>query len=155
MKLLFENWNKFLSEAAEVPSECGEGEDEKGYYHSLPSSLINSVLKSGLRTSPSENESKFGLGEWSSGKSFISIGYRTAVKWQLQIEEATGEPAGIVQIELPANLIKALKPDTQAVEEGDLCSFYLEEGIPPEFITLLEFGPSDEFEDEDEDDWEQ
>jgi hypothetical protein len=95
------------------------------------------------------------LGDWSSGKSFISIGYSNAVKWQLQIEEATGDAAGIVQIELPANLIKALKPDTQAVEEGDLCSFYLEEGIPPEFITLLEFGPSDEFEDEDEDDWEQ
>jgi hypothetical protein len=151
MKLLFENWNKFLSEAAEVPSECEEGEDEKGYYHSLPSSLINFILNNGLQSSPSGNESKFGLGEWSSGKSFVSIGYRNAVKWQLQIEEATGEPAGIVQIELPANLIKALKPDTQAVEEGDLCSFYLEEGIPPEFITLLEFGPSDEF----EDDWEQ
>ena len=147
MKLLFENWNKFLAEAAEVPSEC---DGEKGYYHSLPSSLINFVLNNGLQSSPSENESKFGLGEWSSGKSFISIGYRTAVKWQLQIEEATGDPAGIVQIELPANLIKALKPDTQAVEEGDLCSFYLEEGIPPEFITLLEFGPSDEFEDEDD-----
>jgi len=155
MKLLFENWNKFLSEAAEVPSECGEGEDEKGYYHSLPSSLINSVLKSGLRTSPSENESKFGLGEWSSGKSFISIGYRNAVKWQLQIEEATGEPAGIVQIELPDNLINALKPDTQAVEDGDLCSFYLEEEVHPDFITLFDYGPSDWFEDEDEDDWEQ
>jgi hypothetical protein len=94
------------------------------------------------------------LGEWSSGKSFISIGYRTAVKWQLQIEKATGEPAGIVQIELPDNLINARKPDTQAVEEGDLCSFYLEKEIPPNFITLLEFGPSDEFEDF-EDDWEQ
>ena len=147
MKLLFENWNKFLSEATGVPSEC---KGEEGYYHSLPSSDIRSVLNNGLQSSPSENESKFGLGEWSSGKSFISIGYRTAVKWQLQIEEATGEPAGIVQIELPANLIKALKPDTQAVEEGDLCSFYLEEGIPPEFITLLEYGPSDEFEDEDD-----
>ena len=151
MKLLLENWNKFLAEAAEVPSEC---DGEKGYYHSLPSSLINFVLNNGLQSSPSGNESKFGLGEWSSGKSFVSIGYRNAVKWQLQIEEATGEPAGIVQIELPDNLINALKPDTQAVEEGDLCSFYLEKEIPPNFITLLEFGPSDEFEDF-EDDWEQ
>lgn len=155
MKLLFENWNKFLTEAVEAPSECEEEEDWKGYYHSLPSSLIKTVLRSGLRTSPSGNESRFGLGEWSSGKVFISLGYSNAVKWQLQIEEATGEPAGIVQIELPDNLIDALKPDTHAVKEGDTCSFYLEEGIPPEFITLLEYGPSDYFEDEDEDDWEQ
>jgi hypothetical protein len=151
MKLLLENWNKFLAEGAEVPSECG---GEEGYYHSLPSSDIRSVLRSGIRIGPSGNESKFGLSDWSSGKSFISIGYSNAVKWQLQIEETTGEAAGIVQIELPDNLINALKPDTQAAEEGDLCSFYLEEEIPPNFITLLEFGPSDEFEDF-EDDWEQ
>ena len=150
MKLLLENWRGYLKEQ-EVPPEC---DGEKGYYHSLPSSLINFVLNNGLQSSPSGNESKFGLGEWSSGKSFISIGYRTAVKWQLQIEEATGEPAGIVQIELPDNLVKALKPDTQAVKEGDLCSFYLEGGIPSEFITLLDYGPSDWFEDPDEDDWE-
>ena len=151
MKLLLENWNKFLAEAAAASSQC---KGEKGYYHSLPSSDIRSVLRSGIRISPSGNESKFGLSDWSSGKSFISIGYSSAVKWQLQIEKATGEPAGIVQIELPDNLINALKPDTQAVEEGDLCSFYLEKEIPPNFITLLEFGPSDEFEDF-EDDWEQ
>ena len=147
MKLLLENWNKFLVEAAEIPSEC---KGEKGYYHSLPSSDIRSVLRSGIRIGPSGNESKFGLSDWSSGKSFISIGYSNAVKWQLQIEETTGKPAGIVRIKLSDEFINALKPDTQAVEEGDLCSFYLEEGIPPQFITLLEYGPSDEFEDEDD-----
>ena len=111
---------------------------------------IRSVLRSGIRIGPSGNESKFGLSDWSSGKSFISIGYSNAVKWQLQIEETTGKPAGIVRIKLSDEFINALKPDTQAVEEGDLCSFYLEEGIPPQFITLLEYGPSDEFEDEDD-----
>ena len=145
MKLLIENWRKFLVESVEVPSEC---EGEEGYYHSLPSSLIKSVLRNGLRPSPSGSDSKFGLDEWSAGKSFISMGYSNAVKWQVQIEETTGEPAGIVQLELPDDFINALKSDTQSVEDGDLCAFYVEEGIPSKFITLLDYGPSDYFEDD-------
>jgi uncharacterized protein YaeQ len=139
MKLLFENWRKYLKENDEqLIKRCLSDEDEPDvFYHSTPARLVNIILEEGLIP---DKGGTFSTTDWVAGKVFLSAGYTQAVQWQEMIAEQLQEDVAILEIKLTPEQISQLEVDTISQEEGDSCSFFLKGSVLPFQIEIADTG---------------
>jgi hypothetical protein len=74
---------------------------------------------------------------------FLAVGWESAWMWRDFIEDETGEgDISILEVNLPDELVRGVRLDRMAYDEGSVCSAYLTRIIHAKYIEVADSGLS-------------
>lgn len=110
---------------------------EDVFYHATPARYLPAIERLGLIPGSGRT---FATRSWSVGKVFLSAGWENAVLWQGFIAEQLHEDVAILSVTLPAQQQRRVHVDRVALEEGNMCAFYVEGRIDPKYLAVEDTG---------------
>jgi hypothetical protein len=114
-----------------------DDEPDDAFYHALPSRLVDRVLSAGLTPDMPGNWPTGTATHWSRGKVFLAAGIVNGRWWRDRMVEQLDLDVTLLRVALPPEWQRRLRMDQlHWHESGDRCSFYLEESVPPEFLSV-------------------